>query len=401
MEKTKNIPKIRFKGYKDEWEKIEIGAIANVYDGTHQTPNYTNRGIMFLSVENIKTLKSNKYISEDDFNKNYTAYPEKGDVLMTRIGDVGTSNVIVSNEQLAYYVSLALIKPFDISSYFLNYSIGSNFVKNEISIRTLATAVPKKINMGEISNILIPLPNKEEQKQIGSLLKHLDEKLEIEREKHEKLVNFKKAMLENVFPKEGEKRPKIRFGGYNDDWEEKKLKNIANYSNGVSYEDSVCNNGKYELINLNSISIGGGLKPSHKYVNHATKSLSKNDLVMVLSDVAHGYLLGRVALIPEDDCFVLNQRVASLTIYDDTNADYLMYYINNNQLYFKEKGAGSSQLNISKSVVEDFTVKLPSINEQKLIGSFFKNLDEKIQVSEEKITKIENFKKAMMDGLFV
>lgn len=68
--------------------------LVGIYDGVHQTPDYQDSGIMFLSVENIATLKSEKYISEEAFERDYKVYPEKGDILMTRIGDVGTTNVV-------------------------------------------------------------------------------------------------------------------------------------------------------------------------------------------------------------------------------------------------------------------------------------------------------------------
>lgn len=84
MSDVKKTPKLRFKGFTDDWEQRKLSDIADVYDGTHQTPNYKNAGIMFLSVENIKTLKSEKYISEQDFKNNFKISPEKGDVLMTR-----------------------------------------------------------------------------------------------------------------------------------------------------------------------------------------------------------------------------------------------------------------------------------------------------------------------------
>ena len=86
-----NTPKIRFKGFTDDWEQRKLGEVVGIYDGVHQTPQYQDSGIMFLSVENITTLKSEKYISEEAFERDYKVYPEKGDILMTRIGDVGTT----------------------------------------------------------------------------------------------------------------------------------------------------------------------------------------------------------------------------------------------------------------------------------------------------------------------
>ena len=142
-------PDIRFTGYTDAWEQRKLGEVANVYDGVHQTPNYTDSGIMFLSVENIGTLKSEKYISEEAFNQDYKVYPQKGDILMTRIGDVGTPNVVETSEKIAFYVSLALLKPCNVDSYFLCNSILSPFFQRGLKERTLITAIPQKINKDE------------------------------------------------------------------------------------------------------------------------------------------------------------------------------------------------------------------------------------------------------------
>ena len=150
---------------------------------------------------------------------------------------------------------------------------------------------------------------------------------------------------------------------------------MATYKNGKGHEDNQSDEGTYELINLNSISIDGGLKPSGKFIEDGSDTLLENDLVMVLSDVGHGDLLGRVAIIPENNRFVLNQRVALLRINDDTNPYFLFSIINRHQDYFKKLGAGSSQLNISRGTVEDFVVDYPCQDEQRKIAKCFQNLD--------------------------
>ena len=130
---------------------------------------------MFLSVENIETLKSEKYISKEAFYRDYKVYPKKGDILMTRIGDVGTPNVVESTEKVAFYVSLALLKPIDIDSYFLCNSIRSPFFRNGLKERTLITAIPQKINKEEIGKVDIILTNSlVEQRLIGVFFKRLD-----------------------------------------------------------------------------------------------------------------------------------------------------------------------------------------------------------------------------------
>ena len=184
-DKKKNVPEIRFKGFTEPWEQRKLGEVANVYDGVHQTPDYTDSGIMFLSVENISTLKSKKYISKEAFSRDYKVYPQKGDVLMTRIGDVGTPNVVESSEKIAFYVSLALLKPVDIDSYFLCGSILSPFFQNGLKERTLVTAIPQKINKDEIGKVDIVLPNlMEEQWGIGEFCKQLNHLITLHQRKH-------------------------------------------------------------------------------------------------------------------------------------------------------------------------------------------------------------------------
>ena len=174
MKKDKK-PSIRFKEFTEAWEQRKLNELSNIYDGTHQTPNYKDNGIMFLSVENIKDLKSNKYISLEDFKKNFKIYPQKNDILMTRIGDIGTPNIVKDNTPIAYYVSLALIKPFNIQSSFLNVAIQSNYIQNGLRERSLLTAIPMKINKDQIGLVDVLYPkNENEQDKIGKLFETLD-----------------------------------------------------------------------------------------------------------------------------------------------------------------------------------------------------------------------------------
>ena len=197
---NEKVPNVRFKGFTEAWEQSKLEEISNIFDGTHQTPDYKNEGIMFLSVENIKNLQSNKYISNEDFKKNFKIFPQKNDILMTRIGDIGTTNIVKDNSPKAYYVSLALIKPINISSYFLNQSIKSLYVQKELKERSLLTAIPMKINKDQIGkiNILYPKDIKEQQS-IGLLFDKLDNLITLHQRKLDKFKNIKKALLEKMF----------------------------------------------------------------------------------------------------------------------------------------------------------------------------------------------------------
>lgn len=169
------------------WEQRKLGDVAAVYDGVHQTPDYQDEGVMFLSVENIATLTSQKFISREAFARDYPVYPKRGDVLMTRIGDIGTSNVVETDDKLAFYVSLALLKPFNVDSYYLDKSLQSPSAKMELYRRTLHIAFPKKINKNQIAEVMLPIPrSRQEQEQIGALFRNLDTLITLHQRKRRK-----------------------------------------------------------------------------------------------------------------------------------------------------------------------------------------------------------------------
>lgn len=192
-------PEIRFAGFTEPWEQSKLNEVSDIYDGTHQTPKYQDEGVRFLSVENIKTLISNKFISHEAFESEFRIRPQRGDVLMTRIGDVGTANVVETDEDLAYYVSLALLKFEKLNSYFLQASIHAPFVQKQIWKRTLHIAFPKKINKNEIGQVPINVPTIEEQVKIGTFFKQLDDTIALHQHKLNALKEMKKSLLQQMF----------------------------------------------------------------------------------------------------------------------------------------------------------------------------------------------------------
>ena len=161
----------------DGVEYVKLNSVCDIYDGTHSTPNYTESGVKFASVENIGNLyATRKYISEKDFKK-YKIKPRIGDVMMTRIGSVGVCTVVDRNEALAFYVSLALLRPQldKVQSRFLKYAIESIHGRKELRKRTLINAVPIKINKDDIGKVTIPLPPIEIQSEIVHTLDNYTE----------------------------------------------------------------------------------------------------------------------------------------------------------------------------------------------------------------------------------
>ena len=153
-----------------------LNDIARVYDGTHKTPTYTDSGIPFISVENITDIySSQKYISREDYEL-YKHKPEHGDIFMTRIGSIGKCAVYESFEPLAYYVSLALIKPNKdiVHPKFLKYYIESSDGAFELRKRSLLKAFPMKINLGEIGKIKVIVPAKDKQLEFVKIAEQAD-----------------------------------------------------------------------------------------------------------------------------------------------------------------------------------------------------------------------------------
>ncbi|PDX33632.1 restriction endonuclease subunit S [Helicobacter pylori] len=190
-----------------------------------------------------------------------------------------------------------------------------------------------------------------------------------------------------------------RLKGFNQAWQRVRLEDICEFGNGGAYETLIVENGNFKLISLNSIDIDGNLKNTMKRVNFYDNSLKQDDIVMVLSDVAHGDFLGLCAVIPSND-YVLNQRMGRLRKRNDCiNILFLRLYINANQKYFKMQGQGSSQLNLSKKAIEDFEILLPPLNEQIAIANILSGLDSEIISLKNKKRQFENIKKALNHDL--
>ena len=407
MNKRK-VPKIRFKGFYDDWEQRKLENVVSVYDGVHQTPDYKENGIMFLSVENIATLRSEKYISEEAFKRDYKIYPQKGDILMTRIGDVGTPNVVETSEKVAFYVSLALLKPKCIDSYFLCNAIQSPLFQKGLKDRTLVTAIPKKINKDEIGKVDLILPVAvEEQTAIGEYFNNLDNLITLHQRKLEKLKIIKKSMLENCFPKNGKKVPKTRFSGFSDDWEQRKLGEIYGLignafvgtatpyyvEQGHFYLES--NNVKDGQINHNSeIFINDEF-----YEKQKDKWLHTGDMVMVQS----GHV-GHAAVIPE---VMDNTAAHALIMFRNPKEKIEPYFLNFEYQTNKSKKkienitTGNTIKHILASDMQEFEVDVPKYEEQEAIAGYFSNLDHLITLHQSKLEKLKMIKKSMLETMFV
>ena len=409
MNKHKLLPNIRFKGFEDEWEDTVLGKFVKVYDGVHQTPKYKNNGVPFVSVENISNLYTNKFISKSDFDNNFkNSKPNSGDLLMTRIGDIGTVNFVKNNNDLAYYVSLALLKPKTkdfkkyMNSYFLMYLIESPRTKKELWKRTLHIAFPKKINKNEISKVnLCICSNWKEQQKIGNLFAKLDKLLGLQRQKIDKLELLKKTLLQKLFPRHEAKIPELRYGEFEVNW--------ITYSFSSLLIKNSSKNKNLEIENIESISNKNGFtKQSEQFDGYRVASLDlSNYYVIKGNQFAYNPSRINVGSIAykrkgEEDS-IISPLYVSFSTKNNINDTFLWYW-------FKTSSFKKQRIQFSEGGVRDtlpfenlkkMQIKLPRLKEQQKIGNLLSKVDQLIELENKKLENLQQFKKCLLQNMFV
>ncbi|WP_312508492.1 restriction endonuclease subunit S [Chryseobacterium culicis] len=390
---------MRFPGFEGEWEVRKLGEIAEIARGKSKhrprDADFLFGGqYPFIQTGDIK--KADLYLTE--YNQTYS---EQG-LSQSKLWDEDTLCItIAANIAETAILKIKACFPDSIigllphkdraTVLFVKYS----FDKFKIFIQRLSQGIAQdNLNQEKLSNVKFNFPSIEEQTKIASFLSLLDERISTQNKIIEQLETLIKGLSEKLFSQ------KIRFKNFMTQWEFKNLGEICIYKNGGSFEKEIVEEGIYNLITLNSIDIDGNLKKVHKKVNKTDYSLRKGDLVIVLSDVAHGNFLGLTDIIPNDS-FVLNQRMGALKPKIDVNRFFLKSIININQKYFKLKGQGSSQLNLSKGDIENFEVLFPSIEEQNAIAQFLFCITNKIQTERNLLDKYQSQKQYLLQNLFI
>ena len=412
------VPQIRFEGFTEDWEQRKLGDIVGIYDGVHQTPNYQNSGVMFLSVENIATLKSSKFISEEDFKRDYKVFPQENDILMTRIGDVGTTNVVTDNGLKAFYVSLALLKYKSTDPYFLSNAIQSDYVQKGLANRTLKTAIPMKINKDEIGKVSVMLPvSATEQQQIGTYFRNLDNLITLHQRKYDKLCVLKKSMLDKMFPKGGSLYPEIRFAGFTDPWEQRKLGDELEFlrNNTLSRAELSESEGTAFDIHYGDVLIkyGSVLNLEKAKVPRIMDSAIADrqtcdrlqDGDVIIADTAEDSAVGKCTELCNSKGKMVFSGLHTMPLrpMGEYASGYLGHYLNSSAFHSQllPLMQGIKVISISRSAMADTTMTVPSVDEQRQIGAFFDRLDSLITLHQRKLELLRNIKKSMLDKMFV
>ncbi|WQT13318.1 restriction endonuclease subunit S [Helicobacter pylori] len=373
------------------WQRVRLGDIGKPCMCKrvmkHQTTRYGE--IPFYKIGTFGNT-ADAFISKKLFLEYKTKYsfPKKGDILISASGTIGRA--VIYDGKPAYFQDSNIVWIDNdetlVKNDFLFYAYSN------IKWNTEHTTILRLYN-DNFRNTLIPLPPLNEQIAIANILSDVDRYLYSLDALILKKESVKKALSFELLSQ------RKRLKGFNQAWQRVRLGDVCEFGNGGAYETLIVENGDFKLISLNSIDIDGNLKNTMKRVNFYDNSLKQDDIVMVLSDVAHGDFLGLCAVIPSND-YVLNQRMGRLRIRNDCiNILFLRLYINANQKYFKMQGQGSSQLNLSKKAIEDFEILLPPLNEQIAIANILSGLDNEIASLKNKKRQFENIKKALNHDL--
>jgi type I restriction enzyme, S subunit len=385
MSKYKLIPEIRFPEFNKEWNLEEL---EQCLDYLQPTP-YLVESTDYKDEYDTPVLTAGKSFILGYTNEKEGVFQENLPVII--FDDFSTATQFVDF-------------PFKTKSSAMKILLSKNgnnikFVYEAIQMINYEVGVHQRHWISIFSKLKIAKPDPQEQQKIASCLSSLDEVIAAHSQKLDLLKDHKKGLMQNLFPQEGEKVPKYRFKEFEGDWEKVKLKDVSTYFNGGSYENDVKEAGKYELITLKSIDKSGKLVNSKRYIDVEVPTLTKGTLIMILSEQAPG-LLGMTAIIPTENKYVLNQRIAEIRPNQKVESFFLSMAINRNQAYFSMQGAGMKVQNITKPNVENYEFLIPEIPEQQKIASCLSSLDTLITAQAEKIEQLKLHKKGLSQGLF-
>ena len=193
-----------------------------------------------------------------------------------------------------------------------------------------------------------------------------------------------------------EQKPRLRFKGFTEAWEQRKLDQVASYRNGKAHENSIDSEGVYIVVNSKFVSTDGEVI---KKSNEQIEPLFKNELAFVLSDVPNGRAIARTFLVQKDGLYTLNQRIAGITPSSDT-CPYFLHILMNRNKYFLAFDDGAKQTNLSVKDVLEFEANYPNFKEQERIGALFDSLDVLITLHQRKYEKLKSMKAALLEKMF-
>ena len=406
MTEQAKVPAIRFAGFTDPWEQRKLGELALTYSGG--TPSAGNSAyyggeIPFIRSAEIDCDSTELSLTVAGLNNSSAKLVDKGMVLYAMYGAT-SGEVAISKIKGAINQAILAMDASDMAANrFIAYWLRRQ--KKSIT-ETFLQGGQGNLSGAIIKELGIPQPSLDEQRQIGSFFSNLDDLITLHQRKYDKLVILKKSMLEKMFPKDGESVPEIRFAGFTDPWEQRKLGEIADKVTEKNLDGNITevltNSAEYGVINQT------------EFFDHAVAKESN--------------IAGYYVIAPGD--FVYNPRISATapvgpirrntlgihgvmsplyTVFrltDAVDGTYLSHFFKTNGWHGFMKlegnsGARSDRFSIGDATFFEMPIPVPSSSEQYAIGSFFSRLDDLITLHQRKLELLQNIKKSLLDKMFV
>ena len=402
MDQKKRTPQVRFKGYTDTWEQRKVSDMFNVTRGyvlaaTLTAENKTEE--MTYPVYSSQTKDNGlmgyykDYLYEDaitwttDGANAGTVNYRDGKVYCTNVCGVLLSNKIMASKMVAEALN-------NVAKEYVSY-VGNPKLMSNV--------------MADIE-ILIPTSPLEQEK-ISKFFEQLDNLITLHQRKYDKLLNLKKAMLQKMFPQNGFLYPEIRFRGFTDAWEQRKLSEVATMHARIGWQNlrtsEFLDSGDYMLITGTDFDDGVINYSTCHFVERKRYEQDKhiqikNGSILITKDGT----LGKVAYVQGLSMpATLNAGVFNIEIKDGTEVDnkYLFQYLKAPFLmnYVDKKATGGTIKHLNQNILVDFPVLMPSKTEQEAIGEYFSQLDNLITLHQRKLEKLKNIKKSCLEKMFV
>ena len=420
MTKKSDTPAIRFKGFTDTWEQRKLGELGTITTGSTPSTSipdyYSDDGIVWVTptdiCENI-TFESARKLS--DLGQQVGRVVPKNTILVTCIASIGKNTMLGNTGSFNQQINGLTPNENECDPYFLltESALWSAKMKSSAAAGTMQI-----VNRTEFSELKTWLPSLIEQQAISDFFRQLDNLITLHQRKYDKLTNVKKSMLEKMFPKNGSNVPEIRFKGFTEAWEQRKLGEvlISLQNNTLSRADLSSEEGIAKNIHYGDILVKFGevidvkteslpmISDETVIAKYKSSFLQNGDVIV--ADTAEDETVGKCTEIAglSDEIVISGLHTIPYRPLQKYAPGYLGYYVNSasfhNQLLPLMQGIKVTS--ISKTALQNTDILYPkSATEQAAIGTYFRNLDNFITLHQRELEKLKNIKKSCLENMFV
>ena len=384
-------PQLRFAGFDDTWEQRKLGEVATemVAGGDIDKDLILDEG-RYPVIANALTNDGIVGYYNEDYRIKAPA------VTITGRGDVGHAKARIVHFTPVVRL-LSLKSNHDV--FFLENAI------NTLKIVIESTGVPQ-LTVPQLAKYEISFPKSlDEEEKIGAYFKHLDNLVTLHQRKYDKLTNVKKSMLEKMFPKNGSNVPEIRFKGFSDAWEQRKLGELTSLITKGTTPLDKSNIGTVNFVKIESIDNSSGeititqKISSEEHEGYLRRSqLKENDILFSIAGTLGRVTSVKSSILPANT----NQALAIIRLKSGC-LKYVKTYLKGKAVadFIKKNPTIGAQPNLSLEQVSNLDIALPSEIEQEQIGAFFEQLDNLITLHQRELEKLKNLKKACLEKMFV